>query len=458
MSGRYILVSHRGPYRLRITPQGVKRERSVGGLATSLLPLIEKLGGVWITSGESAGRYLMPPRRPRYALRYLALTDDQKEGFYNGLSNNALWPLCHSFLGRVHYSLDDWRVYEGVNIQFAAAALEEAEEGDVIWVHDYQMARAPYFIREGRPNARLMFFWHIPFPPLEIFRTLPWRNRVLEGLLACDVIGFHIAAYVRNFMDAAEFLLGAKRDGEYLEYKGRRIRVVARPIGIDYAGIERIARLPETGEKVERLRAGLGDGIIILGVERMDYTKGIVERMRGLDYLLQNHAEWHGKLRLLQIVTPSRDGVQAYRQKKREIDEMVGRVNGRYSDGLWLPIHYFYRAFPPAELVSYYRAADIALVTPLRDGLNLVAKEYAASRISGDGIIILSEFAGVADQMPEAILTNPYSDEELAASLQQALTMQPDEQRARMAPMQARVRAEDIHWWLNEFVKLADEI
>ncbi len=458
MMPRFVLVSHRGPYRLRMTPQGVRRERSIGGLATSLLPLIEYLGGVWITSGDSAGRYEMPPRKPRYSLRYLELTAEERQGFYYGLSNNALWPLCHSFLGRVHYDLEEWIVYDQVNAEFARAALEEAGDDDVIWVHDYQMARVPHYIRLRRPEARLLFFWHIPFPPPEIFRTLPWRHLILDSLLACDVVGFHIESYCHNFMDAAENILGARREGEWLYYKDRKTRVVARPIGIDCAAIERAARLPETDERVRRLRTGLGPGALILGVERMDYTKGIVERMRGLDYLLENHPEWYGKIRLLQIVTPSRDSMEAYREKKREIDEMVGRVNGRYSDGLWTPIHYQYRSFSPTELVAYYRAADIALVTPLRDGLNLVAKEYVASRVNSDGAVILSEFAGVADQLPQAILTNPYSAEEVGFALQQALTMSRDEQKDRMAAMQGRVRAEDIQWWLNEFVRLANEI
>jgi trehalose-6-phosphate synthase len=219
-----------------------------------------------------------------------------------------------------------------------------------------------------------------------------------------------------------------------------------------------MARQPETEQRVQRLRGGLGEGALILGVERMDYTKGIVERMRGLDFLLEHHPEWHSKVRLLQIVTPSRDAVEAYRQKKREIDETVGRVNGHYSDGLWTPIHYQYRSFSPSELVAYYRAADIALVTPLRDGLNLVAKEYVAARIHGDGAVVLSEFAGVADQLPQAILTNPYSPEEVGFALEQALTMTPEEKKERMAAMQSRVSAEDIHWWLNEFLRLANEI
>lgn len=454
MTRRIVVVSHRGPYRLRTTPQGVKRERTIGGLATALLPVMQQIGGVWLTSGESTGRYMMPARKPRFTLRYLSLTPEQRQGFYYGFSNNALWPLCHSFLGRVHYDVEEWKIYEEVNAEFAHAALEEAEASDIFWVHDYQMARVPYFIRQQKPGAQILFFWHIPFPPLEIFRTLPWRRQILEGLLASDVVGFHIPSYARNFADAAQALAGVEVDGEWMRRGSFQTRVVARPIGIDYEAIDRMARSPDTEARTQRLLGGVGEGALIVGVERMDYTKGIVERMRGLEYLLETHPEWSGKLRLMQIVTPSRDAVEAYRQKKREIDEMVGRVNGRFSDALWSPIHYQYRAFSPADLIAYYRAANIALVTPLRDGLNLVAKEYVAARVHGDGAVILSEFAGVADQLPEAILTNPYSAEDVARSLQEALTMPLDEQKRRMAAMQSRIRAQDIHWWLNEFLSM----
>lgn len=451
---RFIIVSHRGPYRLRTTPEGVKRERTIGGLATALLPLVEQVGGVWITSGETAGKYDLPPRKPRFELRYLTLTPEQKLKFYYGLSNNALWPLCHSFLGRVHYDVTEWDVYEQVNSEFAQAALAEAAEGDIIWVHDYQMARVPFFIRKESAAARILFFWHIPFPPVEIFRTLPWRKLVLEGLLACDVLGFQIPEYARNFTQAAVDLLGARAEGDLIYYAGSKTHVVARPIGIDFAAVDRIARLPQTETRAQQLRRAAGEVALLIGVERMDYTKGIVERLRGVEYLLERQPEWRGRFSLIQIVTPSRDGLEAYRQKKKEIDETVGRVNGRFSGDVWIPIRYLFRSFSPAELAADHRAADIALVTSLRDGLNLVAKEYVAARIHTDGVVILSEFAGVASQLPEAIITNPYSQEDIASAIEQALQMPAAEQARRMSAMRRRVEEQDIHWWINEFVSL----
>jgi trehalose-6-phosphate synthase len=322
----------------------------------------------------------------------------------------------------------------------------------VIWVHDYQLARVPVFIREQKPAARLLFFWHIPFPSAGLFRTLPWRLRILEGLLACDLVGFHIPEFARNFVETAVELLGAHADGETVHYAGRATRVIARPIGIDVEAIDREARSRRTEQRVQRLRDALGAGTLIVGVERMDYTKGIVERLQGVEYLLDHQPEWRGKFSLIQIVTPSRLDVEAYRQKKREVDETVGRINGRFSDGIWIPIRYLHRTFSPSELIAYYRAADIALVTPLRDGLNLVAKEYVAARIHDDGVVILSEFAGVAHQLPEALITNPYSAEDVAAALEQALQMPKVEQRPRMEAMRNRTRAEDIKWWADEFL------
>ncbi len=247
-------------------------------------------------------------------------------------------------------------------------------------------------------------------------------------------------------------LLGARAEGDFLHYAGLTTRVIARPIGIDYAEIDRIARLPRTEARVQTLRHALVEDTLIIGVERMDYTKGIVERLRGLEHFLEHQPEWRGKFSLIQIVTPSREGVEAYRRKKREIDEMVGRVNGRFSDGIWIPIRYQHRSYSPVELVAYYRAADIALVTPLRDGLNLIAKEYVASRINEDGAIILSEFAGVANQLPEAIITNPYSQEDVASAILQALQMPKTEQQERMRTMRSRVATQDVTWWIKEFL------
>ena len=448
---RLVVVSNRGPFHLHVTKQGLKREKTIGGLVTSVLPMLEKLGGVWIAWGEPEGRHSNAPGRPPFTLRHIGLTPEQVQGYYYGVSNSALWPLCHSFLGRVHYDNAEWQVYDQVNRLFAQAALEEANDDDLIWIHDYHLALVPFYVRQARPSARIAFFWHIPFPASELFRTLPWRREILESLLSCDLFGVHIPEYAGEFMESAK-VLGAQIEPDLIHYAGRTTRVLARPIGIDYDAVAGQARSVHAERRVQQIREMLRDQALVLGVERMDYTKGIAERLRAMERLLEQHSELHGRVTLVQIVTPSRMDVEAYRQKKREIDELVGRINGRFSDGIWIPVRYLYRSFSLAELIAYYRAADVALVTPLRDGLNLIAKEYVASRIDQDGVLILSEFAGVMRQLPEALLVNPYSTEDMAAALLQALQMPKEEQRERMQVMQSRIKAQDISWWANEFL------
>ena len=449
---RLVVVSNRGPFHLHVTKQGLKREKTIGGLVTSVLPMLEKLGGVWIAWGEPEGRHSNAPGRPPFTLRHIGLTPEQVQGYYYGVSNSALWPLCHSFLGRVHYDNAEWQVYDQVNRLFAQAALEEANDDDLIWIHDYHLALVPFYVRQARPSARIAFFWHIPFPASELFRTLPWRREILESLLSCDLFGVHIPEYAGAFMESAAQVLSAQIGDDLVHYGGRTTRVLARPIGIDYDAVAGQARSVHTERRVQQIYEMLRDQVLVLGVERMDYTKGIAERLRAIERLLEQHSELHGRVTLVQIVTPSRMDVEAYRQKKREIDELVGRINGRFSDGIWIPVRYLYRSFSLAELIAYYRAADVALVTPLRDGLNLIAKEYVASRIDQDGVLILSEFAGVARQLPEALLVNPYSTEDMAAALLQALQMPKEEQRERMQVMQSRIKEQDIAWWANEFL------
>ncbi len=455
---RLIVVSNRGPYHLTEVGGELKYETTVGGLTSAVLPVLENRGGVWIAWGEPGGRHPNAPGRPPFDMHLIELTPDQVDGFYHSVSNSALWPLCHYFLGRVVYDWSAWQTYEQVNQRFAQVTLEEAHEGDIIWVHDYHLARVPFYVRQERPDARIAFFWHIPFPAPEIFRTLPWRRQVLESLLACDLLGFHVEEYVRNFRESVVELLGARLEGDRVLFKGHATQVVALPIGIDYQAIEKQARLARVRRRADRLCESVRGQTLILGVERMDYTKGILERLRGMEHLLKMRPEIRGKVTLFQIVTPSRQGVPAYREKKREIDEIVGRINGTFSNDLWTPVHYLYRSYSPSRLIVYYRAADIALVTPLRDGLNLVAKEYVAARTDQDGVLILSEFAGVTSQLTEALIVNPYDVEDMAGVIELALAMPREEQRRRMQAMQAKIKAQDIEWWTAEFLGRMDEI
>ncbi len=452
-SSRLIVVSSRAPFREHPTRQGIRWEKTIGGLVTALLPVLEKQGGAWIAWGDPPGRHSDLPGQNNYDLRLIELSPEQVEGFYYGFSNSALWPLCHYFLGRVVYKRDHWAIYDQVNRLFAEVTLEQAREQDLIWIHDYQLARVPAYLRHDRPLARVAFFWHIPFPAPEVFRTLPWRRPILKSLLACDLVGFQIPEYAENLAQSAVELLGARVEGEYIHYEGHLTQVIARPIAIDYDAVQEEARSPTVARRVKRLKETLRGQKLILGVERMDYTKGILERLRGMERLLELKPDIHGKVTLIQIVTPSREGVAAYRDKKREIDEIVGRINGRFSNDLWTPIRYLYRSFTPQRLMVYYRAADIALVTPLRDGLNLVAKEYVASRLNDEGVLVLSEFAGVAQQLPEAILVNPYDVDDMARALELALVMPKEEQLTRLDAMQKRIKAMGITWWTQEFLE-----
>ncbi len=449
---RLVVMSNRGPYHFREADGILKYEKTVGGLTTAVLPILEMAGGVWIAWGEPEGHHPGPPGRPPFEMRYVELSPGEVDDFYYGVSNSAFWPLCHYFLGRVEYKHSQWETYETVNQKFAQVALEEAGEDDVIWVHDYHFARVPLYIRRQRPNSRIAFFWHIPFPAPEMFRTLPWRQQVLESMLACDVIGFHIPEYVKNFKETCVELLAASVEGNTVYFRDHSSELVALPIAIDYDAQDKQARARVVERRVQRLRDTVGRQALMLGVERMDYTKGILERLRGYEYLLQTEHQWRDKVTFFQIVTPSREGVSAYREKKREIDEIVGRINGKFSNDLWVPVHYIYRSFAPTRLAVYYRAADIALVTPLRDGLNLVAKEYVASRLHQDGVLILSEFAGVTCQLPEALICNPYDVQDMARVIAEALQMPPEEQRRRMTAMQARLKKESISWWMQEFL------
>lgn len=452
-SNRLIVVTNRGPYNITEVKDKWKFEKTIGGLTTALLPVLKQTAGLWIANGEPPGFYPHSSGHFDFDLRYIGLTPEEILGYYFGFSNDALWPLCHYFLGRVNFNREQWEIYEKVNQKFAEVTLEEAKPGDMIWIHDYHLARVPLYIRAMQSLAQIALFWHIPFPSPEIYRVLPWRKEILQSLLACNVIGFHIPEYATNFIESTIELLDATIEEDRVCYNGHTTKVIARPIGIDYATVDKEARSRRTENHIRQLLDTLRGQALIVGVERMDYTKGVLERLRGMERLLELHPEWHGKVTLFQIVTPSRETLEAYRAKKREVDEIVGRVNGRFSTDVWTPIRYLYRSFSPSQLIVYYRAADIALVTPLRDGLNLVAKEYVASRIHQDGTLILSEFAGVRFQLPEALMVNPFSVDDIANVLQQALTMPKEEQRRRMQDMQARIKLQDIKWWAQEFLE-----
>lgn len=461
---RIVLVSNREPFTRKKAKDGSERwVQKPGGLVSALTPVMTQEDGVWVAwepeSKEPTRTRVPGGDAPSFLFRSVPLTQSEVRRYYQGFANRALWPLCHYLLDRCDFQEQDWDVYQRVNARFADAVAAEAREGDLVWIQDYHFCLAPRMVRERRSNGgAIAYFHHVPFPASQVFRVLPWREDVLLGLLGADLVGFHTKNYAKNFMTACSEILGAQVDeasGQVL-WQGRSTQVGWFPIGIDVAEHERVARSEKVEQQVAEIRRKVSGDKIILGVDRLDYTKGILERLYSFERLLERHPHYRGKVSLVQIAVPSRTAVEDYKNLKRKVDETVGRINGQYSRLGWTPVSYQYRGLPKDELIAQYRAADVALVTPLRDGMNLVAKEYVASRIEDDGVLLLSEFAGAGEELGrDSVLVNPYSISDVATALDFALKMHPDEQRARMRRLRTRVAMRDIGWWLGESLRAA---
>ena len=460
-----VVVSNRLPCTLPHPPGSRPAKRNVGGLVHALEPVLASRDACWIgwdgaalTSGaavESALERRLSYRTPSgLDLHGVPLTDREVAHYYHGFANRTLWPLFHDFPSQALFVPEDYATYERVNRRFADFVLERTGPDAHVWVHDFHLLLLPRLLREAGFRGRLDFFLHIPFPPAEIFRTLPWREELLAGVLAADHVAFHIPQYRDNFVSAACQLaeasvvgIGVSDPATHLRHPGGETAARAVPIGIDVDEFERIARLPAVVARAARLRELHGGRRILLSADRLDYTKGIATRLLVLERYLASHPEEIGRVVLIQIVVPSRHQVEEYRLMKREIDREVGRINGEYGREGWAPIHYRYRALDREELVAHYRAADVMLVTPLRDGMNLVASEFAASRVDANGVLVVSELAGVAERSPGAILVNPYDREACVRALEQALSMAASERGERMNALRARVRSNPARRW-----------
>jgi trehalose 6-phosphate synthase/phosphatase len=461
LSSPLIVVSNRLPFRAERRSDGLRLARSPGGLVAALEPVLNQRGGVWIGWAgvarediESAGGLSLPePGRVSY--QAVPLSAHEVSQYYGGFSNRTIWPLFHYFIGRMTIDGAMWRAYERVNERFAqaaAAARGGTDPSALVWIHDYQLLRVPHHLRRIDPNSPSAFFLHVPFPAADVFRVLPWSRALLRGMLGADLVGFHVPAYAEHFLTCAERLLGCEvdRTAGLVRFEGREVSVQAHPIAIDVAHMEQLAAAaPARDGGRERVRQ-------ILGVDRLDYTKGIFERLLAIERLLDRHSAYRGKIRFMQLLVPSRERVEEYTQLKREIDETVGRINGRFSEPGWSPIHYLFRSLPQDELALLYRQADVALITPLRDGMNLVSKEYVTCQIENDGVLILSEMAGAAEELQEALLVNPFDIDAVAEALHRALAMPEDERRARMSALRDRVRTADVHVWVRRFLESAE--
>ncbi|WP_406870227.1 glucosylglycerol-phosphate synthase [Thioclava sp. 'Guangxiensis'] len=482
MSSDLVIVYHRQPYE-EVEVDGkieYRENKSPNGIVPTLKSFFGRVDkGAWVAWKEA-----VDPERPdferiieiddphgKYTVSRLPLTKEQVSSFYHVSSKEAFWPILHGFKERYSYDPVDWPTFREVNWAFAEAAAAEAAHGAVVWVHDYNLWLVPGYLRTLRPDVKISFFHHTPFPSADIFNVLPWRKEILESLLACDVVGFHIPRYVNNFVSAARSLLEVepvKREKvkpemnaqtsalseqsvvTELEYEGRSIRLQASPVGVDTGYIQDLARSAETEAKVQEIRAEKGDAKLMLSVGRTDYTKGGIEQLESYERLLETHPELRGKVRLMHVSVAANANMTAYFEIQEQLEAIAGRINGRYGSFEWQPIALISRPVPFRDLVAYYRAADVAWITPLADGMNLVCKEYVAARTDGDGVLVLSEFAGAAVELAAAVPTNPFSHKSMDSAIHFALEMPEEERRGRMKANRMMVEKQDIRYWAED--------
>lgn len=447
--------------------EAMGRQGVSGGLLASLIPVMNDRSGIWV-SGEPLAR-----KMESHPLAYRDVTvastaegyqrvgaqypERLHDSYYARIANGLLWPVYHGLLEQIgNYSYSDWKAYEQVNQNFAATAANLCSSGSMILIHDYQISLAPKMIRDlTGMDANICFYLHIPFPACDIFRAIPWAKDVLRGMLGADLIGFHTEAYCRNFMDCATQLLGASCDYESgtIFYDSRSIKLRAVPVSIDTPQIYRLCRQTHVREGAQKKRQDIGAPKLLLGVDRLDYTKGIDRRLQAIDLLLEQHPEWREKITFVQIAVPSRETIENYQVTRSRIETLTGHINGKWSTPSWDPIKLMCNSYGLAELVEWYLAADVCLVTPLRDGMNLVAKEYCAAQSQGQGVLVLSEFAGAAAELDAAILTNPMNVEGMSRSILQALNMDPEDARRRMATMNRILTDRTAHQWVSRLLE-----
>ena len=414
---------------------------SPGGLVRALLPLLRTTGGTWVGWTGRVDDAPEPFEHDGVALHPVPISDDEVTHYYEGFANDTLWPLYHDALRESTYSAEDWAAYQRVNERFADAVADVAPERAVVWIQDYHLQLVPQLLRARRPDLLIGFFFHIPFPPVELFMRLPWRTEIAAGLAACDLVGFQRRINATNFEVVCQELLGIRpTSGAY-------------PISIDVEEMEAVAAGRAIRQQSNRLRTRLGEPeVVLLGVDRLDYTKGISQRLRAFQSLLDDGTLDVERAVMVQVATPTREGVEHYQNERREIEQLVGEINGVYGRIGHPALHYQYRNLPLDELVALYRTGDVMLVTPLRDGMNLVAKEYVTTRLDGDGVLVLSEFAGAADELSDAVLVNPHDEKALREAIMTAVEMHRHERRARMSALREVVRASDVQGWAERFL------
>ncbi|WP_308128221.1 alpha,alpha-trehalose-phosphate synthase (UDP-forming) [Modestobacter italicus] len=448
-----VVVANRLPVDQVTDPDGTTRyQRSPGGLVTALEPFVAGRGGAWVGWSGAAGDAPEPFESGGMSLVPVPLSEEEVDRYYEGFSNASLWPLYHDVVEKPEYHRTWWDAYVQVNKRFADRAAEVAAEGAIVWVHDYQLQLVPAMLRQRRPDLTIGFFLHIPFPPYELFTQLPWRSAIIEGLLGADLIGFQQPTAATNFVTLARRLHDLPTKGNTVSYEGRTVTAKAFPISIDVAAFDELARTPEVLARAAEIREELGQpDKIVLGVDRLDYTKGIGVRLEAFQELLEEGALEAPSTVLVQVATPSRERVEHYVTMRETIEQQVGHINGVYGSIAGPAVHYFNQSMPREELAAMYRAADVMLVTPYRDGMNLVAKEYVAARGDDGGVLVLSEFAGAAAELKQALLVNPHDISGVKNQLLRALRMDRAEGVKRMRAMRRYIAKHDLDHWANSF-------
>jgi len=462
-SGRLIIVAYRLPFKIVYENDQAQFSQSSGGLVSAVLSLvhdqedsvfkssdkIQWIGFTENTPEELEGQSLA---NESFQAHPVFIPEDVNENYYEGFCNNLLWPLCHYFPSLARFDDAYFDAYQTANNLFFAKLDEIIQPGDVVWVQDYQLMLLPEMIRNKYPDNKVGFFFHIPFPSYELFRMLPvkWRKALIDGILGADVVGFHTNDYVEYFLKAARLVSGYGNKLHYVNMGNRIVKVDSFPISIDFAKFNAAYDDPDVVLARSEARESLKEKIIF-SVDRLDYSKGIIHRLNGFKRFLEQYTEWHEKVSFVMVVVPSRDTIEQYQQMKMDIDQTVGAINANYGNIYWQPIIYQYRSMPYHELVGMYTASDVALITPVRDGMNLVSKEYIASRKDSQGVLILSEMAGAAAELGESLIINPLDNQDIADAIQKAFKMSVEEQTKRMNAMRERIREYDIFAWTNDF-------
>ncbi len=468
----FIVASNREPYIHTFSGREIQCQVPASGLTVALDPVMQCCGGTWIAHGsgnadadvvDKRNKVMVPPQAPQYALRRVWLTKEDEDGYYNHFSNEALWPLCHIAYTAPLFEESSWNTYRKVNKLFADNVLDEVgDRKAVVFVQDYHLALLPRMIKDGNPSIKVAQFWHIPWPNPEAFRICPWQEEILDGLLGNDLLGFHISYHCHNFLDTVDKTIEARVDRDRFEVIRGAKRTMVRPfpISVDFETISREAQSEKVAAEIERLKGELGisDELIGLGLDRFDYTKGIPHRLRAIDRFFTTHSEWKGRMVFVQAGVPSRVHIPAYKKVNEEIESLVEEVNWKHAARYWKPVIFIDEHLPQLSLMALRRMSHFAIVSALHDGMNLVAKEFVASRFDEDGVLILSPFTGASRELSDAILVNPYATDHFAEAIRRALEMPKEERQRRMLKMRKVVSENNIYKWaadiISELVKL----